>query len=131
MTPEREMLRHMVATIAYRGGKAIRGAPEGFGSVSVGEGSRSAVEILAHIGDLFDWARALADGEHRWAESTDLDWDTQVERFYSGLSEVDTRIASEEPLGREAPVRGENYFKAEVERGRVGRDQNPPVFEFD
>lgn len=158
MTPEREMLRHMVATIAYRGGKAIRGAPEGFGSVSVGEGSRSAVEILAHIGDLFDWARALADGEHRWAESTDLDWDTQVERFYSGLSEVDTRIASEEPLGRdphrllqgpladalthigqiallrrlaEAPVRGENYFKAEVEKGRVGRDQNPPVFEFD
>lgn len=158
MTPEREMLRHMVATIAYRGGKAIRGAPEGFGSVSVGEGSRSAVEILAHIGDLFEWARGLADGEHRWAESTELEWATQVDRFYAGLSEVDTRIASDEPLGRdphrllqgpladalthigqlallrrvaEAPVRGENYFKAEVETGRVGPDQNPPVFEFD
>lgn len=148
----------MVATIAYRGGKAIRGAPAGFGSVSAGPGSRTAVEILAHIGDLFEWGLGLADGEHRWAESSEADWDGQVERFYAGLQAVDTRLASDEPLGRpahrllqgpfadalthvgqiallrrlaDAPVRGENYFKAEVQKGRVGRDQNPPVFEFD
>ena len=30
-----------------------------------------------------------------------------------------------------APVRGENYFKAEIAAGRVGPDQAPPVREFD
>jgi len=30
-----------------------------------------------------------------------------------------------------APVRGENYFKAEISAGRVGPDQSPPRREFD
>ena len=155
---EREMLRHVLATIAYRGGKALRGAPEGFGSVSAGEGSRTAVEILSHVGDLFDWGLTLAESEHRWAEARSDDWDAQVERFFAGLAAVDARLASPEPLGRPArrllqgpfadalthvgqiamlrrlagaPVRGENYFKARVETGRVGPDQAEPIFEFD
>ncbi len=154
---ERGVLRHAVATIAYRGGKVLRGAPEGFGSTSAGPGSRSAVEILAHMGDLFSWALALADGEHRWSETAPEDWAGQVERFYAGLAAVDHRLAASEPLGRPAlrllqgpladalthvgqlamlrrlagsPVMGENYFKAEIEAGRVGPEQTAPVFEF-
>ena len=30
-----------------------------------------------------------------------------------------------------APVRGENYFRAEITAGRVGADQSAPVREFD
>lgn len=155
---ERTFLRHTVATIAYRGGKALRGAPEGFGATTAGPGSRTAVEILAHMGDLFAWALALADGEHRWSETRSDDWEGQVERFFAGLAAVDARLASPEALGRpakrllqgpladalthigqiamlrrvaDAPVKGENYFKAEIETGRVGPDQQPPVFEFE
>ena len=155
---ERALLRHMLATIAYRGGKALRDAPEGFGSVSAGPGSRTAVEILSHVGDLWDWGLALANGEHRWAEARSDDWDAQVERFFAGLAAVDARLADPEPLGRpgrrllqgpfadslthigqiamlrrlaDAPVKGENYYKARVEAGRVGQDQADPVFEFE
>lgn len=157
MNDERMLLRHLVAVIAYRGGKALRGAPEGFGGTSAGPDSRTAVQILAHIADLFAWGLALADGEHRWSDTESEDWPAQVERFYAGLDAVDARLASPEPLGRSAagllqgpfadalthigqisllrgladsPVRGENYFKAEIEIGRVGSDQPPPKYEF-
>jgi hypothetical protein len=30
-----------------------------------------------------------------------------------------------------APIRGENYSRAEIERGRVGREQSAPRREFD
>jgi hypothetical protein len=116
------------------------------------------VQILAHVGDLFDWALALADGEHRWSDTASDDWDAQVARFFDGLTALDARLASPDPLGRPArrlfqgpfadalthigqlamlrrmagaPVRGENYYKAEVESGRVGPDQAAPVYEFD
>lgn len=155
---ERDFLRHTVATIAYRGGKVLRDAPDGFGAVAASPGSRTAVQILAHIGDLFDWGLALADGEHRWTPTETDDWPGQVERFYAGLAAVDARLSDEEPLQRAAsrllqgpfadtlthigqiamlrrlagsPVRGENYYKAKVEVGRVGADQAEPVFEFD
>ncbi|MBT8488075.1 MAG: hypothetical protein KJO65_04505 [Gemmatimonadetes bacterium] len=158
MDDERAALRHMLAIIAYRGGKVLRGAPEGFGATSVGHGTRNAVEILAHIGDLFDWGLALAsDGEHRWTDTRSDDWEAQVERFFAGLAAVDTHLASGDPIARAparlaqgpfadalnhigqlamlrrvagSPVKGENYFKAEITTGRVGPDQAEPVYEF-
>ncbi|MDE0898720.1 MAG: hypothetical protein OSA81_06870 [Longimicrobiales bacterium] len=102
MNDERTLLRHMVATIAYRGGKALLDAPEGFGSYRAAPGSRRAVEILSHMGDLFAWGLALADGERRWSEDGSNDWDRQLERFFAGLAVVDARLASAEPLGRPA-----------------------------
>lgn len=44
--PKRQMLRHTLATLAYRGGKALRGAPAGFAAFRAGEASRTAGEIL-------------------------------------------------------------------------------------
>ena len=38
---ERAFLRHTVATLAYRGGKAIRDVPEGFGGFTSGDTSLS------------------------------------------------------------------------------------------
>jgi hypothetical protein len=156
---ERAALRHLLAIIAYRGGKVLRDAPEGFGATTVGGGTRSAVEILAHVGDLFDWGLALAaEGEHRWSDTRSGDWDAQVERFFAGIDAVDAHLASDAPISRSperlmqgpfadalthigqlamlrriagSPVRGENYFKAEIETGRVGPDQAPPVREFE
>jgi hypothetical protein len=156
--PKRELLRHTVATLAYRGGKVLRGAPEGFASFRPGEGTRTPGEIVAHIGDLLDWALSIAKGEQAWKDSAPLSWEEGTARFFEALGRFDAFLASDAPLGRSAeklfqgpvadalahvgqiamlrrlagsPVRGENYFKAEIAAGRVGADQAPPRVEFE
>ena len=154
----REMLRHTVATVAYRGGKAVANAPEGFADFRAGGATRTPGEILAHVGDLFDWALQLARGAHVFRESPPRPWEAEVARFFAALAAFDAHLASGEPLGfpaeklfqgpvadalthvgqigmlrrmAGAPVRGENYFKAEIVAGRVGPEQAAPRFEFD
>jgi hypothetical protein len=153
-----EFLRHTVATLAYRASKTIRGAPAGFASFSTGTGVRTPGAIVAHMGDLFDWALALAEGKHVWKSSEPLDWESGGARFFAALEAFDARLASEAPLRvsaeklfqgpiadalthvgqiamlrrmAEAPCRGENYFVASIESGRVGFVQSGAVVEFD
>jgi hypothetical protein len=154
----RDLLRHAVATLAYRGGKAVRGAPEGFASFRAAPGSRSAAQILAHVGDLLDWAVSIARGAETWKNARPLPWEKEVARFHDALARFDAALAgaaalpvSEERLfqgpvadalthvGQIAmlrriagvPIRGENYFRADVAAGRVGADQPPSNVEFD
>lgn len=158
MSTRRELLRHVIATIAYRGGKALRNAPAGFSEVRLENGSRSAGEILAHVCDLFAWAVQMCRGEHVWSERRSATWDEEVNRFHQSLAELDEVLQSTQPLGfteekifqgpladalehigqiallrriAGSPVRGENYFRAEIVAGRVGPDQAAPVREFD
>jgi hypothetical protein len=158
MEHESMWLRHAVATVAYRGGKAVRGAPASFAGFRAAPGTRTPTQILAHVNDLFDWALHLADGSHVWKDSAPLAWEEEVARFHAGLARFDARLASDAPLGcpaeklfqgpvadalthvgqiamlrrmAGAPMKGENYFKAEIEAGRVGADQAPPRVEFD
>src|SRR5690348_5886209 len=98
----REMLRHTVATLAYRGGKALRDAPAGFAGFRAGETTRTPGQILAHIGDLLDWGLWLAKGEQKWHDSDPLPWEQGVERFFAGLAAFDACLASEQPLGYSA-----------------------------
>jgi hypothetical protein len=158
-TPDqkRELLRHTVATVAYRGGKAVRNAPASFATFQTHEGVRTPGQILAHIGDLFDWALSMANGKREWHDSKPLPWEQEVERFFAALRRFDDYLASAEPLHAPAeklfqgpiadalthigqiailrrlaggPVKGENYFVAEIAVGRVGADQKPPKQEF-
>jgi hypothetical protein len=151
-------LRHTLATLAYRGGKAVHGAPSSFSKFKAAPTTRTPGEILAHMGDLLDWGVALADGKHVWHDSKPRAWDREVARFFAALKKFDKRLASRKPLGFSAeklfqgpvadalthvgqmamlrrmarsPVRGENYFKAEISAGLVGRKQRQAVFEFD
>ncbi len=155
---ERSLLRHTLATLAYRGAKAVRDAPGGFADHRAGPSLRTPVEILAHVGDLLDWAVGLADGRHEWHDATPLPWKEEVDRFHAALAALDDRLAAPEPLGFPAeklfqgpiadalthigqitllrrlagvPVRGENYFKADIADGRVGPGQAPPRREFE
>ena len=155
---KRQMLRHTVATLAYRGGKAVTGVPEGFSDFRAGESARTPGQILAHICDLMDWALTIASGKPSWHDSTPLEWSGDVSRFFSAIEKFDAYLASGEPLGFSAeklfqgpvadalnhvgqinilrrmaggPVRGENYFKAEITVGRVGADQSTKRVEFD
>ena len=155
--PKRELLRHALATLAYRGGKAVRGAPEGFAVFHVDEGVRAPGQILAHIGDLMDWGLSMANGKREWHDSKPLAWEKEVERFFAALKNFDDYLASSEAmhatpekllqgpiadalthvgqinilrrLGGE-PVKGENYYQAEITVGRVGAEQAKPKREF-
>lgn len=153
----RELLRHALATLAYRGGKAVRGAPDSFGAFHLAATSRTPVQILAHIGDLLDWALSLARGHEAWQDSPPRAWPDEVSRFYDGLARFDAQLATQDPqasieqllqgpiadalthvgqltlLRRLAgsPVRGENYLRAEIAAGRVGFEQQPPRREFE
>lgn len=154
----RTLLRHTVATLAYRGGKALRGAPAGFAEFRAGETTRTPGEVLAHIGDLLDWALSKANGAEKWRNSTPLEWGKGCERFFAGIKAFDARLAARRPLGCSAeelfqgpvadalthvgqismlrrlaggPVRGENYAKAKIKAGCVGRKQPKARFEFD
>ena len=154
----RALLRHTLATVAYRGGKAVRDAPPGFSEFKVGDSSRTPGQILAHIGDLYDWALTMAEGPQRWNNSSPLAWEDECARFFSALNRFDERLASDKPLActveqlfqgpvadslahvgqiamlrrlAGAPVRAENYAKADIAAGRVGPEQTRPRTEFD
>jgi hypothetical protein len=155
---ERHLLRHTLATLAYRGGKAVRGAPDEFATFAIASGSRTPGQILAHIGDLMDWALWMARGEHRWKDSVPLPWPEEVDRYFRALEELDRCLSTEAlseriverifqgpiadaltHVGQVAmlrrlagvPVRGENYAKADIVAGRAGLQQSAPRVEFD
>lgn len=156
--PRRELLRHTLATLAYRGGKTLRGAPPDFADYRASETSRTPAQILAHIGDLLDWALSIAGGRQRWRDSPPLPWDEGARRFHAAAAALDAYLASDAPLGAPpekifqgpiadalthfgqiamlrrmagAPVRGENYYVAHIAAGSVGAGQPAPVREFE
>ena len=139
--PARYLLRHILATIRYRGTKAMADAPDGFDALRVGEGCRTPLEIVAHIGDLFDWTASIILGEEQWTIATPLPWSEELERFHAGLDRLDAMLASDMPLAAPperliqgpladalthigqialmrrmagSSIRGENFFAAEI-----------------
>jgi hypothetical protein len=155
--PARQLLRHTVATLAYRGCKAVRAAPDTFADFRASEDARTPAQILAHIGDLLDWGLSIARGQQKWSDSTPLAWHDEVHRFFAALEALDDYLASDFPLEARpeklfqgpisdalthigqiallrrvagAPVRGENFYVAKIAAGTVGADQPAPVREF-
>jgi len=96
---DRKLLRHALATLAYRGGKVMRGVPAEFRDFRIGPASRSPIEILGHICDVLDWGLAMAEGEHRWSETHSTVWRDQVDRFFQALTDFDDYMASDRELG--------------------------------
>jgi len=152
----RTLLRHTLATLAYRGGKALAGAPAGFSAFSVREGSRTPGQVLAHLCDLMDWAAHMAAGRSVWRDTAPGEWEADVARFRAGLSALDDAIVAspDAPLERlfqgpiadalthvgqiamlrrmaGAPVRGENYSKADIAAGRLEPLPGARRVEFD
>lgn len=155
---DRQLLRHALATLAYRGGKALRGAHAEFAEFHAAETTRTPGQILAHIGDLLDWGLSLARGAQAWRDSDSLPWEAGIDRFFKALQAFDACLAADAPLGcpaeklfqgpvadalthigqismlrrmAGASVRGENYLRAEIMAGRVGQEQAAPKQEFD
>jgi hypothetical protein len=92
-----DLLRHTVATLAYRTSKAVRGAPPDFAGFRAAPATRTPGQILAHMGDLFDWALSIANGKEAWHDSTPLPWEQETARFFAAIEAFDRRLASDEP----------------------------------
>jgi hypothetical protein len=150
-------LRHTLAALAYRLGKVLREVPPDFGNFQAGAGARTPVEILAHVGDLMDWALTLVEGRQAWQDSTPLAWPDEVARFYRAIAALDACL-SEKGAGAvtaeklfQGPiadalthtgqiallrrmagcaVKGENYAVADIAIGRTGPAQSPARREF-
>lgn len=152
------MLRHTLATLAYRAAKALRDLPPEAALFRADAASKTPVEILAHMGDLFDWALSMAQGKPAWHDSAPLPFPEEHARFFAALERFDAYLASGAPLATSeeklfqgpiadalthtgqlamlrrlagARMRGENYYVAAIETGRVGADQAAPRREFD
>lgn len=152
------MLRHLLATLAYRASKVVREAPPGFATMSVSPSARNPVQIVAHMADLMTWAVSLAQSDSVWKAEGSDNWDVEVARFFDRLAAVDHELevrtlpqdAVEKliqgPLADAlthvgqlamlrglagSPVRPESYARAEIVVGRVGLTQARPGREFD
>lgn len=150
------LLRHTLATLAYRGGKALRGAPADFSGFALAA-PQTPGRLLAHLCDLLDWALSMANGAQKWKNSEPGTWEADSARFFTALQALDDRLASSEPIACDenrlfqgpiadalthvgqiamlrrlagVPITGENYFVAEVVVGRCGADQAKAVREF-
>jgi hypothetical protein len=155
---DREFLRHALATLAYRAAKPLRDAPAGFSAYRCTIDTRTPGEIVAHLGDLMEWGKWMARGTHRWSNTTAGDWRADVDRFFSELAEYDQVLAGADPLADSceklfqgsiadalthvgqltmlrrmhgAPIRGENYAKADIRSGQLGLSQPAARVEFD
>ena len=155
MDEKRELLRHALATLAYRTARVIENAPESFADFD-GAGRRP-VEILAHMGDLLQWSLHMAQGTNRWEIHLPYPWRAEQNHFYVLLGAFDEYLASDAPIQAPierlfqgpiadalthagqlamlrrlagAPIRGENYYVAAIAVGQVDAAQPAPVQPF-
>jgi hypothetical protein len=155
MDEKRELLRHTLAALAYRTARALEGAPDHFAGFA-GTG-RMPIHILAHMGDLLDWALTAAVGKERWHTTQPTAWQQEQQRFFQSLQTFDSFLASDGEIhapielllqgpvadafthvGQLAmmrrlsgsPTRGENFYLAAIKVGQVGADQPAPVQPF-
>jgi hypothetical protein len=157
----RALMRHALATLAYRAGKTVRATPEAFAEFVAAPGSNTPRTIVAHMGDLMDWGLRMArDGERRWTTAAPLPWAEEQQRLFAAIGALDAHLASDAAVrwdlgelfqggiadalthtGQLAMLRrlsghkmkGENYSRAEIVAGRTGLEQAPPKpeYEFD
>jgi hypothetical protein len=150
-------LRHTLATLAYRTARAVENAPPDFATFGRSDDPRTPARILAHMGDLMDWAISLVQDNQKWQDSAPQPWNDEVARFFSSLAELDRALSNATLDARttnrlfQGPIadalthagqiamlrrmagyaiRGENYFVANIESGRVGADQPAPRKSF-
>ncbi len=144
---KRELLRHLVATLAFRAKVAILDAKADFATFKINQTVRTPGEILAHLGDLLEGSLRLMKGEFIVLNSVPLAWQDEVRRFFSAVEAFDSFLASDAPLAQPIekitqgpiadalthvgqivmlrraagdPVKTESYFTAEIVPGKMG-----------
>jgi len=153
MSNKNEMLRHFLASIAYRTTKAIKNAPETYPNFHIGKGVRTPLRILHHITGVLTYAHSFF--EHYDTTYFNIkSWDAEVDEFYNILSKLDKSFQEKNPnevteeqllqgplsdsmahIGQllilrrmaDSPVSSENFIFADIKKGEVGSDQPDPI----
>ncbi len=154
MTESRRLLEHFLAALAYRTQKALRGAPENFGTFRAGTHVRTPLELLWHMTGVVGYARTMLRGGD-FAPPPCPTLADEVRRFHATLEalrddladpSLSARITDEQflqgPLADAmthagqlamlrrlagAPVPSENFIFARMDARNVGPDQAEPA----
>jgi hypothetical protein len=155
MESKRKLLNHFLAALAYRTQKALRDAPENFGSFRAGEGVRTPAELVLHMTSVLGYARTHFIGGRYWPEPLES-LQEEIDRFHEMLGTLAQHLRDGDPLAEGmseerllqgpfsdamthagqlallrrlagAPVPPENFIVAEIEANRLGTDQAKPV----
>ena len=155
MHDRRNLSRHFLAALAYRTQKALRGAPESFGSFRAAEGVRTPAELVCHMTSVLGYARTFViGGDYRPEPLPSLDaeiarfhevladlaahlkggsnfpeWLTEERLLQGPFSDAMTHAGQLAMLRRMAgiPVAPENFVVADIDSERLGPDQPDPV----
>lgn len=154
MDPQRDLLRHLLASLAYRTQKALRGAPDSFGDFSAGNKVRTPSDVVRHMASLIGYARTFFHGgSYRPAPLPTLS--AEVARLHEQIALLGQDLASGAPLrdltleqllrgpladavthvGQIAmlrriagvPIPPENFIYAGMSPDNLGPDQPPPA----
>ena len=150
---KRQLLKHFLATLAYRTQKALRDAPESFADFQAGEDVRTPHELLTHMTGCIMWAQtAFIGGKvelpslptmsdeitrfHKTLESLGGNLsdgtepiDTTLERLLQGpLCDAMTHAGQLAMLRRMhgSPVKGENFRTANINADNLTPNQPEP-----
>lgn len=155
MEDRRKLLNHFLAALAYRTQKALREAPEDFGSFRVNDGVRTPAELVRHMASVLGYARTYFVGGQYWPEPLDS-FEEEIERFHEMLGLLAQHLRNGDALLEGmteerllqgpfsdamthagqlallrrlagAPVPPENFIVAEIKEERLGRNQAEPV----
>lgn len=95
-----EVLRHLLASLAYRANLALEGCPDSFADFRAVEGAMTPREIVNHCSVILGFANAqLSKGEFQKSEIED--WNAEVERFHMTLANLDQTLQSRLQADRE------------------------------
>ena len=155
MESKRKLLNHFLAALAYRTQKALRDAPEDFGSFRAGDGVRTPAELVRHMTSVLGYARTHFIGGRYWPEPLES-LQEEIDRFHEVLGLLAQHLRDGDPLAEGmseerllqgpfsdamthagqlallrrlagAPVPPENFIVAEIEPNRLGTDQAQPA----
>lgn len=154
MTESRRLLQHLLAALAYRTQKALRGAPVEFGEFRAGTHVRTPHELVWHMTGVVGYARTFLRGG-TFAPPRLPSFVEEVARFHATLEALrddlgddalEARISDEQflqgPLADAmthagqlamlrrlagSPVASENFIYADVRPERLGPDQPSPA----
>jgi hypothetical protein len=150
---KRALLRHFLATLAYRTQKALRGAPPDFADFEAGNMVRSPADLVRHMTAVLGYARGLFREEAFQADAP-APFRIEVRRFHHMLEDLSDHLRGRDaikeltlerllqgPLSdamthagqlallrrlHGSPIPPENFAGAEVDPTRLGEDQPPP-----
>jgi hypothetical protein len=144
------LLRHYLATLAFRTQHALTGAPEEFPDFKAGKAIRTPLQILNHMTEIAVGTNEVYCGRD-FDKLDPLPWDEVVEKFHAALHDLDNTLLEADPPGANrilqlfqgpwldmmthvgqlmtlrrlsgSPVDVEFYYRSNIRVGQVGPNQ--------